>query len=203
MLTIELDLGRVNRAQEGYLALGTRYGARFAARVMTLRNALQSLGRRFGQRQNAALEREGAPILADGREATLQAALFGPAATQDWPKRAAAILHGLHLPAQRLLPAEACCPGGPDWADLDGDSYLTQLDDGPPQARELGDTTALVVYLAPLNQLRILWIGAEADYGQAVAALMQETGQGTDWRSVVPEYADWLERACRAAAGPT
>ena len=200
LLAVKLDLARINSAQADYLALGTRRGTHFAARVMALRNAFQHASRRFGERQSAEVARSGRPLLADGTQQTLDDEVFGPMAAQGWPKRSAAILHGLHLPATPLLPAAPCCPGGRDLADLDGDSYLTRLDDGPPQQRALGDTKALVIYLAPFAELRVFWMGAEADCVAAIAALSNETGSWTDLRPVAQDYADWLAQACQAAS---
>ncbi|NIA67150.1 hypothetical protein HBA54_00925 [Pelagibius litoralis] len=197
MLTVELDLERINEAQAGYLKQRTRRGAHFANQVRVFRDAFVYAAKRLAERQSAAAAK-GAPLLVDGTQQTLEDQLFGPLATEGWPKRAAAVLHGLHLPARPLLKAMPCCPGGPNWSVLDGDSYLAQLDDGPPQERELGDTTALAVYLAPLCRLRLLWIGAESEYPQAVARLGQETRLWADWRPVSPDYADWLDNACRA-----
>jgi len=198
LLTVELDLERVNAAQRGYLDQRTRAGTQRANRVRVMRDILRHAAGRFGERQLAAVPR-GGPLLEDGRQETLEDALFGPLARQGWPRRAAAVLHGLHLPATPLLPATACCKGGPGLSTLDPASYRTRLDDGPAQARELGDTTALAVYLHPLRQLRILWIGAESDHQLAVARLRRETRLWTDWRPVSPDYADWLEKACKAA----
>ena len=197
MLTVELDLERINRAQEGYIALRTRRGAHFANQVRILRDTLSHAARRFGERQLAGAAK-GAPLLTDGLSQTLDDQLFGPLAKQGWPRRGAAVLHGLHLPGRPLLHAMPCCPGGPDWSDLDPESYATYLDDGPPQERSLGDTTALVVYLAPLCELRILWIGAETEAQQAMFDLGQETGRWKDWRAVSVAYADWLATACKA-----
>ncbi len=202
MLTVELDLERINEAQAGYLRQRTRRGTHFANQVRVFRDAFVYAARRLAERQSVAAAK-GAPLLIDGTRETLEEQLFGPLATEGWPKRAAAVLHGLQLPARPLLKAVPCCPGGPNWSALDGDSYLGQLDDGPPQERELGDTTALAVYLAPLRQLRLLWIGAESEYPPAVARLGQETRLWVDWRPVSGAYADWLENACREAVkGP-
>ncbi len=117
----------------------------------------------------------------------------------DWPMRAAAILHGIKLDPVLSLPATACCPGGPTLFSLDGESYITELADGPPQAREYGDMTCLAAYFAPLNRMTIVWIGSEADKDAALSALAEETRNLTDWATVSPSYADWLARACAGA----
>lgn len=195
LLSIEIDLDRITLSQTGYLALGTRQGTHLANRVRMMRDALSHGARRFNDRQAAALGKGQAPLLADGLPATLDEVLFGPLASQGWPRRGAAVLHGLHLPGDALLPAAPCCPGGPDLSDLDPDSYLTRLDDGPTQERSHGDTTALVAYLAPLNQFRILWIGAEADCAASLAKLQDEIAESRQGLSA--DYAAWLDKACR------
>ena len=195
MLTVELDLDRITRVQTAYLDLGTRRGVTLANQVRRLRDVFSHGARRFAQRQAAAAGK-GAPLLADGRQSTLESEVFGPMARHGWPLRAAAVLHGLHLPAPPLLPASACRPGGAAWSALDPESYLTRLDDGPPQERSFGDMTALVVYLAPFERLRLVWIGQESDVLEARAALEAETAGFTAWRALAPDYAAWLEQAC-------
>ena len=78
--------------------------------VRSMRIALKALTRRFYQRQRKAAGR-GDPVLEDGTQTTLLDKVLNPAEPNAWPKRAAAILHGLHLPVNPLLPAWPCCPG--------------------------------------------------------------------------------------------
>lgn len=196
MLIIQLDLGRITASQSGYRLQGTMQGVALAQKVRAMRMALAALIERFHQRQRQAAGR-GDPLMEDGTQSTLIDRVLGPTGKNAWPTRAAAILHGLHLPVDPLLPAKPCCPGGPDLLTLDGETYLTRLDDGPPQARQLGDMTALALYIAPLKTMRILWIGAEAEAAATERDLQDETANWTDWTGVSPPYAHWLASECR------
>jgi hypothetical protein len=201
MLIIELDLARITASQGGYRERGTMKGAELARQVRSMRIALTALIDRFHRRQEQAAKR-GDPVLEDGTQATLMDQVLNPAGANAWPRRAAAILHGLHLPVAPLLPAVPCRPQGADWLALDGDTYLTRLDDGPREARHLGSITALALYMAPLKTLRIPWIGAEADAAAAARDLADETANWTDWTGVSEPYALWLARECqRRSAG--
>lgn len=196
MLGIELDLARITASQSGYRQQGTMQGVTLARQVRSMRIALEALTRRFYQRQRKAAGR-GDPVLEDGTQTTLLDKVLNPAGPNAWPKRAAAILHGLHLPVNPLLPAWPCCPHGPNWLALDGETYLTRLDDGPPQARQLGDITALARYIVPLKNMCILWIGAEADAAAAEQDLENDTANWTDWAGISGPYAHWLATVCQ------
>jgi len=196
MLIIELDLARVTASQRGYRQQGTMHGVALARQVSVLRMALEERIRRFLQGQRKAAG-QGDSLLDDGTQSTLMDQVLLPTGSRAWPKRAAAILHGLNLPVAPLLPVLPCCPNGPDLRALDSETYLTRLDDGPPQAREFGDMTALALYFAPLRTMCILWIGAEADPDSAKQDLESETADWTDWTGVCPPYAHWLAAACQ------
>ena len=111
MLIIELDLARITASQGGYRERGTMKGAELARQVRSMRIALTALIDRFHRRQEQAAKR-GDPVLEDGTQATLMDQVLNPAGANAWPRRAAAILHGLHLPVAPLLPAVPCRPRG-------------------------------------------------------------------------------------------
>lgn len=195
MLTIEIDTARLTRAQAAYREDDTLRGVHFGHRVRAFRLAFESLIERFAERQRAAAA-AGRPHLADGRQATVIAEVLDPDGHAAWPRRAAAVLHGLRLPVPPILPQVFCREGGLPWRLLDSASYLAHLHDGPPEARSLGDTTALALYMAPLNTLRILWVGAEADAAEAAEALAAETAGWTDCAAVSPAFAARLKALC-------
>ncbi len=178
MLKFEVDNARVTASQRSYREEGTLEGQRFAAKTMSLRMAFEALAKSFEGRQVRAKER-GQPYLENGRIETIRDLVLDGALA--WPARSAAVLHGLHGPYVPL--------GTPD-----GESYLGFLNDGPPQARTQGDMTAIVIYCAPLNVVRVLWIGTEADAQKALSALNEETSGWTDWSSVYPNFAAELDR---------
>ncbi len=86
-----------------------------------------ALIQRFNQRQKKAALR-GNPVLVDGTQSTLMDQVLVATGSNAWPKRAAAILHGLHLPVDPLLPTVLCRAGGAQWRHLDEESYLTLLE---------------------------------------------------------------------------
>lgn len=197
MLKIELDLRRIATSQGVYRQLGTMEGIGFALKVMALRKALEQRIKRFQQRQEKASQ-SNKPVLQNGDQITIIDNVLKATGTIARSRRAAEILQGIHLPVAHLLPDLPCRDKGPNWSTCDDSTYLTQLDDGPPRARQFGDTTSLVLYLAPLNTIHILWIGAESDLANAKKSIMVETSNWTDWTSMSQRYADWLKAACHA-----
>src|SRR3546814_14562058 len=103
---------------------------------------MQHGARRFAQRQQAAAK--GAPLLADGLQATLEREVLAPLAPHAWPRFSAAVLQGLELPGRTLLPDRPCRPGGAAWSAPDPDSYLARLYAGPPQEPRLGTRKSAV-----------------------------------------------------------
>ena len=198
MLEIAIDLPRVTAAQAYYREQGTVHAAGLAKDVMSMCMALKHNIKRFGERQRAAAD-AGDPLLEDGRQQTITDQVLDPRGPGAWPRRAAAVLHGLCLPQDPLLPETPCCQGGPNLRDCDGETYLAMLNDGPTDARTYGAVTSLALYIAPLKKMVVLWIGAVADWNAAVAQLKAETVDWTDWSAVDPAYAAWLEQACTAA----
>lgn len=172
------------------------HGAELAQKVRKVRMALEALSRRFSHRQQKAAGR-GDPFAEDGTQQALLDQVVIPWGLTTSPTLPAGILEGLHLPVAPVLPTQPCWPGGLDWLDLDGETYLTRLDDGPPQSRLFSDMTALVLYIAPLKTMRILWIGAELDLASAERDLKNQTGNWTNWVSVSDRYAIWLATECQ------
>jgi hypothetical protein len=197
-LRVSFDLERLARRSNALVATQLGVELKKAERARAFRLALQSLVRRFEERQEKRRGSSGgrAEPLEDARRQTLQKHVFNPSAPDAWPARAAAILHGLQPLDAPLLPEKPCRPGGPSLVSLDPLSYAAWLFGGPPEARFMSDMQALTIYFDPLRELRVLWIGHTTDAKMAWQALTSETDDFANWASVAPAYDEWLAAAC-------
>lgn len=192
MLQIALAHSLLIQAQEDYRRLDTRWGALMASTISAARALLHAQSMAFNRRQ-----RTRALVMPDGRIATVRDLVLDPYSRDTWPRRSAAILHGICYPPLRDLPLRPCREGGARFWDLDPHFYVAQMDIGPPQARKLGDVTLLVAYLDLVNRLYIVWAGALEDKEEALERLEERTSGLTDWTALDPEYQDLLLSRCR------
>ena len=143
-----------------------------------------------GARQERARQLRLPSLLDDGRLATLEAAIFGPDSAHGYPWRAAAILHGfdrtyvLGLTRTRVRPGASKAAG-----DVDPESYLFKLLDGPPSERSFGGMAALGMYFDPLNLILIAWIGSETEFPAALRRVYDATGEFSEWGAVRGDFA--------------
>jgi hypothetical protein len=187
MLQVELDLDRIAQQQDSYTARNLHGSRDLVFQVIAFRKALEHDARRFNRRQAQNAE-SGNPLLGDGRMATLHKFVVRGTGDTHWPRRAAAMLRGLHTRDFIQLPMLVPKNEQPRGAWEPSESWVARLDDAPHDARDFPNLTAIAAYFDPLTTIRILWIGAEGDFLQALRHLARETQGWFDWSAVYPPY---------------
>lgn len=179
MLSVHISPGHITRCQNHYLAQGWS-GAETADEIRIIARKLEGQARSFLKRQQRGAD----SILPDGAFATLDEALFRGSASHGWPWGAAHFLAGLQL--DKSLPlASSLTIGSESFAG--DDCYCAPMTFGPVIARVFGKLIALVVYLHPVRQLWVAWIGPETDLASAREALRLESENFAQWPDLVPD----------------
>ena len=195
MLEIEFNLGRISASQAHYRAQGTMRSARLARRIMGMRLVLERKASRFLDRQREAAV-NGDAFLKDGRQSTVRDNVLDSFGRQQWPVVSAAILQGAQLPVEPLFPGVTCPTHDPGWVGCH-EAYLAILYDGPADSREFKELAALAMYMAPLNKILIVWIGAEIDRSGEIRELTKETDEWTNLEPISTQYHELLSKKCR------
>ncbi|MBL4852739.1 MAG: hypothetical protein JKY25_00695 [Robiginitomaculum sp.] len=185
MLKIELDMGKIADIVE-CLAKSEEYADWDLARsIFKLSQSFKKAAGKFNKRQ----------LLVDGKRGTIQKNVL----TLPRSKVPAAILKGIHLPVKPLLSNVECRPGGSPMNFLDGETYLTQLDDGPPAERSYRTLTSLVIYFASLNRMKIIWIGPEKDCADVTKQITEQCQTIAGLENIDQNYASVLGIACKTS----
>ncbi|WP_127566072.1 hypothetical protein [Glycocaulis alkaliphilus] len=172
---------------------GLVHSAKTASRIMAMQNAFQERSNRFSRAHSSTSPNY---LPTDGRFATLERDVLSSTGALSWPRRSAALLHGLCSPATPLFPDESAFQlGSRALRDADPESYFAKLYAGPPEARHFSDMAALLVYFDLLNELRIMWIGPDIRWADAVQDLKIETNNFVNWSRVHQPYANALNEA--------
>ena len=133
--------------------------------------------------------------LANGETTTLRQQLLNP--PQGQKKVAAAeILRGLTLPVTSLLPVTPCKSKGKTMRFLDGQSYIAQLNDARLGMKEFSDLVSLVIYMAPVNTMKIVWIGRNQEAAQMTTHFARKSGAISWCSQLYEEYGRKLVMAC-------
>jgi hypothetical protein len=159
MLRIEIDDAAMNVLHKSLLESGGN-GVKQAMAFMTIRAVLDNLVDSFNRQQLRAANSEPGLVVADGRPATLSAALAPLTGNHGWPKRSGRLLHGLKFKSAQ----PSSRPQRPN-------DYFCKLTFGPPQARKFGAYCALFAYEDRNRTGRIVWLGREVDFASALAAV--------------------------------
>jgi hypothetical protein len=195
MLKVVLDLGRIADSQAFYRLQGTVLATQTARRIMRMRDSLKHKAARFQDRQQAAAA-NGDAFMQDGRQATIDRKILSHYGRKQWPMVAAAILQGSRLPGTNLHPTARCPNEDPAWVGCH-EAHLFTLYDGHAKRREFSELAALAVYLAPLNEIAVIWIGLETDLAAQVSELTEETKGWTDLTPISPRCDELLTENCQ------
>jgi hypothetical protein len=162
---------------------------------MAMREVLRHKAERYRERRDKALQK-GNAVLDDGRQSTVGRKVLDPSGSRQWPTVEAAILQGSQLPGTQLYPAALCPRRSATWIGCH-DAYLFTLYDSAAPVRTFDDLAALAIYLAPLNEIVIVWIGLESDVPAQTAALVAQTSNWTDMAVLSPPAHALLAADCR------
>lgn len=158
MLKVEIDDAAMNLLHKNLLDSGG-FGIKYAMVFNSIRGVLDNLVEAFNQQQAKAEKLAPVLAIADGRPATLSAALDPLNGNFGWPKRSGRLLHGLRFKSAQ----PSSRPNRPN-------DYFCKLTFGPPQARRFGSHCALFAYEDKNKTGRIIWLGREADFADALAS---------------------------------
>lgn len=146
MLVLEVALAQINQVQQAALTrAGT--GAQIAITIMKIRDVVATMIVSF----NSVQARLGTAAVADGRVATLRAALAPGPKSIGWPDRPNRLLQSLDLAACQSV------TGGT------GEDYLCPMTVGPLRARRFGTFSLLVLYRHAKLTGHVVWIGPDAE----------------------------------------